>query len=209
MTQKTRLQLLLVDDHAVVREGYRRLLERVGEISVVEAGDATVAYTLFRKLNPQVVVMDISLPGASGLEALQKMLSFNPEARVLVFSMHEEAIFAKQALGLGAYGYVTKLSAPDVLVEALLSIARGKKFLSADIAQKLALLEGVRATPGLTERECDVLRLIAKGRTVQEIADLLQINAKTVANHQALLRQKLEAKTSIELVKRGRELKII
>lgn len=210
MTQKSRIRLLLVDDHAVVREGYRRLLERQGEITVVgEAADAAMAYTLFTSLNPQLVVMDISLPGTSGLETLLRLLTFNPEARILMFSMHEEAIFAKQALARGAYGYVTKASAPNVLVEAVLSVARGKKYLSADIAQKLALLEGTQTPLGLTQRECDVLRLIAEGRTVQEVAELLQINSKTVANHQAMLKQKLEAKTPIDLVKRGKDLGVI
>jgi DNA-binding NarL/FixJ family response regulator len=210
VTQKSRIRLLLVDDHAVVREGYRRLLERQGEITVVgEAADAAMAYTLFTSLNPQLVVMDISLPGTSGLETLLRLLTFNPEARILMFSMHEEAIFAKQALARGAYGYVTKASAPNVLVEAVLSVARGKKYLSADIAQKLALLEGTQTPLGLTQRECDVLRLIAEGRTVQEVAELLQINSKTVANHQAMLKQKLEAKTPIDLVKRGKDLGVI
>lgn len=209
MTQKSRIRVLLVDDHAVVREGYRRLLERQGEITVVgEASEANIAYTLFTSLDPQVVVMDISLPGTSGLETLRRMLTFNAEARILMFSMHEEAIFAKQALGWGAYGYVTKASAPHVLVEAVLSVARGKKYLSAEIAQKLALLEGTPAPGGLTARECAVLRLLAEGRTVQEIATILQINSKTVANHQAVLKQKLEARTLIDLAKRGKELGI-
>jgi DNA-binding NarL/FixJ family response regulator len=153
--------------------------------------------------------MDISLPGTSGLEILRRMLTFNPEARILMFSMHEETVFAKQAIGLGAHGYVTKASAPDVLLEAVVSVARGKKYLSAQIAQKLALLDSTAVPKGLTERERDVLRLIAEGRTVQEIADMLALNSKTVANHQAVLRQKLEAKTSIELVKRGKELGVL
>jgi len=210
MTQKDPIRLLLVDDHAVVREGYRRLLERLGEINVVgEASDAATACTLFTTLSPQVVVMDISLPGISGLEALRRIVSQDPHARVLIFSMHEEVIFARQALGMGAYGYVTKLSAPQVLVDAVLTVARGKKYLSAEMAQKVALTEGSAAKPGLTGRECDVLRLIAAGRTVQEIADLLRVNSKTVANHQTVLKQKLEARTAIELVKRGRELGIV
>jgi two-component system, NarL family, invasion response regulator UvrY len=209
--QENEIRVLLVDDHAVVREGYRRLLERQGDIVVVgEAADATAAYSLFTGLGRQlIVVMDITLPRTSGLETLRRMLTFNPKARILIFSMHEEAIFAKEALGAGAYGYVTKASAPEVLVEAVLSVARGKKYLSPEIAQKLALLGGSPAPRGLTERECDVLRFIAEGRSAQEIADLLQINTKTVANHQAALKQKLEAKTPVDLVRRGKELGVI
>jgi len=207
---KNRISVLLVDDHAVVREGYRRLLERHGDIAVVgEAGDAAMAHTLFTSLSPALVVMDISLPGTSGLEALRRMIAYEPAARVLMFSMHEDAVFARQALQIGAYGYVTKASAPTVLVEAVLSIARGKKYLSPEIAQKMALLEGTPATHGLTQRECDVLRLVVQGRSIQEIADALGLNSKTVANHQSALKQKLAAETTFELQRRASELGIV
>lgn len=207
---KSRISVLLVDDHAVVREGYRRLLERQGEIAVVgEAGDAATAHALFASLNPQIVVMDITLPGTSGLEAARRMLLYDREARILVFSMHEDTIFARQALQIGAYGYVTKASAPTVLVEAVLSIARGKKYLSPEIAQKMALGDGSAGSHELTERESEVLRLVIQGRTTQEIADILGLNSKTVANHQSVLRQKLAAETSIELLKRATELGLV
>jgi len=135
-----RVTVLLVDDHAVVREGYRRLLERHGDIVVIgEAADAAEAHALFRKLAPQIVVMDITLPGLSGIEAMRRMLEHEPDSRVLIFSMHEDAIFAKRALQAGAFGYVTKASAPGVLVEAVHTIASGKKYLSAAVAQALAL----------------------------------------------------------------------
>src|SRR5271168_2648143 len=149
--------VLLVDDHAVVREGYRRLLERQGEIAVIgEAADAATAYTWFCRLDPRIVVMDITLPGSSGIEAAARMLAHRPDARVLIFSMHEDAIFAKRALQSGAFGYVTKASAPNVLVEAVHAIAAGRKFLSADIARKLALrdfVDGPSAAEGLSARE--------------------------------------------------------
>jgi DNA-binding NarL/FixJ family response regulator len=201
---KSRISVLLVDDHAVVREGYRRLLERQGEIAVVgEAGDAATAHALFTSLNPQIVVMDITLPETSGLEAMRRMRIYSQDARVIIFSMHEDTIFATRALETGAYGYVTKASAPYVLVEAVVTVARGKKYLSPDIAQKMALSEGAATAQGLTERECEVLRLIVQGRTVHEIAATLGLNWKTVANHQSAVRQKLGAETGIELLKKA------
>jgi two-component system, NarL family, invasion response regulator UvrY len=206
---KNRISVLLVDDHAVVREGYRRLLERHGEIAVIgEAGDAATAHALFSSLEPQIVVMDITLPVTSGLEAMRRMLLFNPDARVLIFSMHEDTVFATRALQAGAFGYVTKASAPNVLVDAVLSIARGKKYLSPEIAQKVALREGSGYPNGLTQRESEVLRLIIRGQTVQEIADALGVNWKTVANHQSAVRQKLGAETTIELLRKAQELGI-
>jgi len=208
MTQNTdRLSVLLVDDHAVVREGYRRLLERHGEIAVIgEASDAASAHSLFISLAPRIVVMDITLPGPSGVEAMRSMLLHDPDARVLIFSVHEDAIFVRRALQAGAFGYVTKASAPNVLVEAVLSVARGKKYLSPDVAQSVALGEGAAYSHGLTQREFDVLRLIIHGRTIQEIADALGLNTKTVANHQTAVRQKLGADTTIALLRRASEL---
>lgn len=195
--------VLLVDDHAVVREGYRRLLERQGDIAVIgEAADAATAYTLFCRLEPRIVVMDITLPGTSGIEAAARMLAHRPDARVLVFSMHEDAIFAKRALQSGAFGYVTKASAPNVLVEAVHAIAAGRKYLSADVAGKLALrdfVDGPSATEGLSMREFEVLRQLAQGRSVKEIALSMGINAKTVSNHQSVIKQKLGVSSAIQL----------
>jgi DNA-binding NarL/FixJ family response regulator len=150
--------------------------------------------------------MDVTLPGTTGLEAMRRMLIYNRDARVLMFSMHEDTIFATQALRMGAYGYVTKASAPNVLVDAVLSVARGKKYLSAEIAQKIALIDGSSSPHGLTQRECDVLRLVVQGQTVQEIADALGLNYKTVANHQSAVRQKLGADTTIELLRKANAL---
>ena len=206
----TQVSVLLVDDHAVVREGYRRLLERHGNISVIgEAADAATAHSLFCHLDPQIVVMDITLPGSSGIEAMQRMLIYKREARVLIFSMHEEAIFARRALQAGAFGYVTKSSAPNVLMEAVLAIASGKRYLSADIAQTLALREVVvdhDTADGLSAREFEVLRQLAHGRSIKEIAQSMGLSPKTVANHQSAIKQKLGADTAIQLLKKVNEL---
>jgi len=201
---KKPITVLLVDDHAVVREGYRRLLERQGDILVIgEAADAAKAHALFSALHPQIVVLDITLPGTSGMEALRRMLVYRPGTRVLVFSMHEEAIFARRALQAGAFGYLTKASAPNVLVEAVHAVAQGKKYLSADIARKLALREAGVEQQGadkLSAREFEVLRLLAQGRSVKEIAESLGLNSKTVANHQSTIKQKLGATSALQLM---------
>src|SRR6202167_4575991 len=179
------VSVLLVDDHAVVREGYRRLLERRGDIVVVgEAADADKAYALFCRLEPQIVVMDITLPGTSGIESMRRMLLSKPDARVLIFSMHEDAIFARRALQAGAFGYVTKASAPNVLVDAINTVAAGKKYLSPEVAQKLALNEFIRdQADELSAREFEVLRLLAQGHSIREIAESMGLNPKTVSNH--------------------------
>jgi DNA-binding NarL/FixJ family response regulator len=207
---KKQITVLLVDDHAVVREGYRRLLERRGDIVVIgEAADAAQAHALFSALDPQIVVMDITLPATSGIEAMRRMLVYKSGTRVLVFSMHEEPIFARQALQAGAFGYVTKASAPDVLVEAVHAVAQGKKYLSADIARKLALREAdveQQRADRLSAREFEVLRLLAQGRSVRQIAESLGLNSKTVANHQSTIKQKLGADTAIQLLIRANEL---
>jgi two-component system, NarL family, invasion response regulator UvrY len=206
----SQVTVLLVDDHAVVREGYRRLLERQGDIAVIgEAADAATAHALFCCLNPQIVVMDITLPATSGIEAMRRMLIYKPDTRVLIFSMHEDAIFARRALQAGAFGYVTKASAPNVLVEAVHSVAGGKKYLSSDIAHKLALRDFAvdeAAADGLSAREFEVLRQLAQGRSVKEIAQSMGLNPKTVSNHQSAIKQKLGADTAIQLFKKAAQM---
>jgi DNA-binding NarL/FixJ family response regulator len=204
-SKNARVTVLLVDDHAVVREGYRRLLERHGDIVVIgEAADAAEAHTLFRQFAPQIVVMDITLPGISGIEVMRRMLEHEPAARVLIFSMHDDVIFAKRALQAGAYGYVTKSSAPNVLVAAVHTVASGKKYLSPAVAQDLALLAvsmDKAASNDLSAREFEVLRLLLQGHSISDIAQSLGINPKTVSNHQTAIKQKLGADTAIQLLR--------
>lgn len=201
----TAVTVLLVDDHAVVREGYKRLLERSGDIQVIgEAADATTAHALFCELSPQVVVMDIALPGVSGIDAMRRMLEKEPQTRVLIFSMYEDAIFASRALHEGACGYVTKASAPSVLVEAVHTVARGKKYISSAIAHDLALRSVAvdkAASDGLSAREFEVLRLLIQGQSIKEIARTMGLNPKTVANHQSAIKQKLGADSSFQLLR--------
>ncbi len=205
MNAATAIRVFLVDDHSVVREGYRRLLERSAGIGVIgEAANAADAYSEFQRLNPDVVVMDISLPGASGIEAMRRMLARDAGAKVLMFSMHEEAIFATRAFQAGALGYVTKASAPEVLVDAVRSVAAGKRYLSADMAQAIALQSvggGEARLNVLSNREFEVMRLLVAGDALATIAEKLQLSYKTVANHQSLIRQKLGVETHAQLIR--------
>jgi DNA-binding NarL/FixJ family response regulator len=204
MSAAANISVFLVDDHSVVREGYRRLLERSAGIEVAgEAANAADAYAEFQRLNPDVVVMDISLPGASGIEAMRRMLAREPRAKVLMFSMHEEPIFATRAFQAGAVGYVTKASAPEVLVDAVRAVAEGKRYLSPDMAQALALQSvggGGASLEVLSNREFEVMRLLVAGDTLVTIGEKLQLSYKTVANHQSAIRQKLGVETHAQLI---------
>lgn len=203
MNAKT-LRVLLVDDHAVVRAGFRRLLEQRGRIQIVaEAGDGEEAYARFLALAPDVVVLDLSMSGTSGLEFIRRALARDAGARVLVFSMHEDPALAERALLLGARGYVTKSSAPEVLAEAVAEVAAGRIYLSADIARALALLKLAgddHPMHRLSAREFEIFRLLVKGRTSGEIARILKLSAKTVANYHSLIKHKLGVDSDVELV---------
>ena len=197
--------VLLADDHAVVREGYRRLLERTSEITVVaEAGSGEDAYRLFVEHVPHVTVLDINLPGIGGLECARRILAREPQARILMFSMHEDVVFPSRALQMGARGYVTKSSAPEVLVEAVRLVAEGKLYISHDMAQELA----VQMLPGhdnplqaLSPREFEVFRLLVAGHSIGEIGRILSLSYKTVANHQSNIRAKLDVSNTAQVVR--------
>jgi two-component system, NarL family, invasion response regulator UvrY len=204
-----KLTVLLVDDHAVVREGYRRLLEEGGQITVIgESDTAEAALQQLERLNPDVVVMDIALPGISGIEALRRMRQSRPISRVLMFSMYEEAIYADRSMRAGASGYVTKASAPNVLVEAVHAVAAGGKYLSPDIAQVLAMQQVSKHDPlgDLSTREFEILRFLVEGLPVKDIAERMNLNPKTVANHQSIIRQKLGAESAVQLARLGAEI---
>jgi two-component system, NarL family, invasion response regulator UvrY len=201
--------VLLVDDHSVVREGYRRLLEHESGIKVVgEAADAVEACERALALEPDVVVMDIGLPGVSGIDAMRRMLAHRPTLRVLIFSMHDDAIFCSRALAAGALGYLSKASAPETLVQAVQAVARGKRYLSADVARNMSrtTAAGRSALDELTAREFEVLRLLAKGATLGSIAEKLGVSEKTVANHQSAIREKLGIRNGVQLARFAEQL---
>ncbi len=198
------VRIMLVDDHAIVRAGFRRLLEQHPDFQVVaEAADADRAYALFIEHEPDVIVMDVSMPGVSGLDGIRRILSRRPGARLLVFTMHEDASLAERAIQLGARGYVTKSNPPETLAAAVSEVVAGKLALSPDIAKSIAILKlSGQDNPLslLSTREFEIFRLLASGQAVPEIAQLLNLSAKTVANYHTLIKQKLHLSSDVELV---------
>jgi DNA-binding NarL/FixJ family response regulator len=197
--------IMLVDDHAVVREGYRSVLHKQPGLQVVaEAADGAGAYLLYKKMRPGLVIMDLTLPGAGGIEATRRIRQWDPAARILVFTMHQNAAFAVQAIRAGARGYVTKMSPPDTLVRAVHDVFAGRIALSPDIDHELALHRLAGAPPDaaslLTAREFEVLRLLIAEKTTEHIAELLCLSPKTVANMRYLIKCKLGVGSDIELV---------
>jgi two-component system, NarL family, invasion response regulator UvrY len=203
------ISILLVDDHPVVRQGYRRVLEHQGDFHVVaEADNAADAYAAFKTHAPDIVVMDISMPGASGLEAIRKIRLRGPRARILVFSMHSEAALVKATFDAGASGYVTKSSEPAVLIKAIRLVARGDRAMSDDVAQTLALQSLAptqSALDQLAEREIEILRQLAAGSTKEEIAANLNLSVKTVQNYHYQIKAKTGMRTDAQLVRLANE----
>ncbi|BBE73245.1 response regulator [Oharaeibacter diazotrophicus] len=195
-------RILLVDDHPIVREGYRRLVERQpGHVVVAEAGDGEAALAAFAAHAPDVVLMDISMPGAGGLAAVEAMVATEPRVRIVVVSMHQGAVFARKAMAAGARGFVSKSSPPEELVRAIAAVMAGRRALSSDMAQELAQtsLAGDEVA-SLTPRERDILGLFARGMNGRSIARNLGLSSKTVQNNLSQIRAKLGASGDADLV---------
>ncbi len=196
------LRVLLVDDHAVVRSGLRRLLES-SNATCAEAATGEEAYRRQSDFAPDVTVLDLALPGIGGIETLRRIVARDAAAKVLIYSMHDGIAFAHQALQCGARGYITKASAAEVLIDGIEAVARGQRFLSPDLAQSIAMsavMNSANPLTQLTARQFDVFRFFAEGCSIEEIAAILNLSAKTVANYQTQIRQRLEVATSVELV---------
>jgi DNA-binding NarL/FixJ family response regulator len=199
------VRILLVDDHAVVRAGYRRFLEQEPGYEVIAesaSGEEAYAWLQSQPELPDVVVLDLSMPGGGGLSTLRRMKIRWPLLPILVCSMHDHLAFAIQALRAGANGYMTKSSDPAFMAVAVRRVLAGGTALSPDIQAKLQSNAGSDAqqpTLGLSVREFEIFRLIAAGKSHEEIATLLNLSAKTVANNHSLIRQKLGISTDIEL----------
>jgi two-component system response regulator NreC len=198
-----RIRVVIADDHAVVRSGLRMLLEAQEDLHVVaEAGDVPTAMQVIRAHRPTVAVLDLNMPGGSGLEAIPSLRQSTPETAIVVLTMQDDPAFARQALQGGALGFVLKESADDELLEAIKLAARGDTYLNPRLGARLAAAPPQPEGPpdGLSERERDVLRLIALGHTNTEIGEQLYLSTRTVETHRAHIQQKTRRSTRAELV---------
>ncbi|MGZ5786938.1 MAG: response regulator [Ramlibacter sp.] len=200
-------RIVIADDHAIVREGLKRIVAEAVELQVVdEAADGTEVMRIVRERDFDVLVLDLSMPGRSGMELIKLVKAEKPKLRILVLSMHQELQYAVRAIKSGASGYLTKESAPAQLVQAIHKIAAGGAFISAEVAEQLAL----GAMPGaptaaphesLSDREFEVFQLLVAGASVTDIASRLKLSVKTVSTHKANLMQKLGLANQSELVR--------
>jgi DNA-binding NarL/FixJ family response regulator len=207
MNPSKRIRILLADDHAVLRAGLRALLTAQGDLEVVgEASDGAEAIHLTQTLRPDVVVMDIGMPGVSGIDATARIKRDSPAIKVLILSMHDDRGYLRQVLRAGASGYVLKKAADTELLAAIRAAARGEVFLDPTLAKALVdeVMEPKAASgeaPALSDREREVLRLLAHGHTNQQVADRLCISVKSVETYKARLMEKLGLKGRAELVR--------
>jgi two-component system, NarL family, invasion response regulator UvrY len=197
------IRVMLVDDHAVVRMGFKLLLQEAADIEVVaEAASGEEALKRYHELKPDVVVMDISMPGMGGLEAVSRLVAHNPNVRILILSAHEDSIHPKRLLKAGAAGYLSKRTAPEELIHAIQEVAAGKVFMDPALARVMAAQQLTGAqTPVdvLSDREFEVFMLLAKGQSVAQIATDLFVSPRTVGTHLYNIKQKLNAANSAEL----------
>ena len=196
------IRVMLVDDHALVRMGFRMLLADAHVVVVAEAGSGEEACRDYADVAPDVVVMDLSMPGMGGIEAVRRLLAQNPKARVLGLSAHEDTAHPQRVLRAGALGYLAKRSAPEALIAAVSAVARGERYVDQQTAQALAMaqIEGeTNPADALSEREFSVFMQLARGMTVAQIADNLKLSPSTVGTHLYHIKQKLNASNQSEI----------
>ena len=198
----SKVKVLLVDDHAIVRAGFRYQLENKQGYIVSEASSAEEAYALYDKIRPDVVVLDISMPGMGGIEGLRRLRCRYDDAQVLVLSMYDDPAFVARAMKMGARGYISKSSATDSLSSAIEKILGGEQYFSREILAQMNSKEDSAEieTFSLSPREFEVFRLLAEGQAVNQIAVNLNLSPKTVSNHRSHLLEKLKLKTTADLV---------
>ena len=186
---------MLVDDHAVVRTGFRLLLQAFADIEVIaEADSGEAACQMYESVAPDVVVMDIAMAGMGGIEAIKRLMAKDVKARILALSAHEDTSHPKRALQAGALGYLSKRSAPEVLIDAIRAIARGQRYLDAQIAQRMAV-QDIHGDKGpmdkLSPREFEVFLQLARGQSVAQISETLTLSTSTIGTHLYNVKQKL------------------
>ncbi len=199
----SQINVMLVDDHAVVRMGFKMLLESDNGIKVIaEAENGENAIKFYMEHKPDVVVMDITMPGIGGMEAIERIMAKDSNAKILVLSAHEDSVHPKRVLNAGAMGYLTKRSAAEEMIKAIRQVASGKKYIEASVAQQMAIqqLSGDQSPVDvLSEREFEVFMSLAKGKTTNEIAESLFLSPRTVGTHLYNIKQKLNANNSAEI----------
>jgi DNA-binding NarL/FixJ family response regulator len=202
MFRKTRI--LLVDDHAVVRQGFRLILNQEPDLEVIgEAGNGTDAVRMTLQLRPTLVIMDIAMPQVNGVEATRRIIEADPSARILILSMHKDAVYVRETLRAGAKGYLLKESIDSDLLRAVRAVAQGDGFLSPEVSGTVLHDYQQVADPfdQLTAREREVLQMLAEGKTAKEIATDLDISVYTVDAHRGRIMKKLGVKSSTEIVR--------
>lgn len=202
------MKVLLVDDHAIVRDGLRRLLATLGGEEVVDAADGREALALARSLRPDLAIVDLNLPGLGGLELIRRLAQDAPETLILVLSMHAEPLYVTRAMDAGAHGYLSKNVAPEELLAAVRKVAAGGRYVEGEVAQALAVRAAEADEPmgKLSPRDLEMLRLLAQGRSLAEIADSLGIGYKTVANSFTSIKAKLGVARTADLVRLALEM---
>ena len=197
------LNVLLVDDHSVVRMGFKMLIDSEKDMKVIaEAETGEDGIIKFQDIKPDVIVMDITMPGIGGLEAIERIIAKDKNAKILVLSAHEDSVHPKRVLSAGAIGYLTKRSAAEELINAIRTVGSGKKYIESSVAQQLAItqLSGENdPTEVLSDREFEVFISLAKGKSTNEIADTMCLSPRTVGTHLYNIKQKLNANNSAEI----------
>ena len=199
----SKINILLVDDHSVVRMGFKMLIENESDMAVIcEEESGELGITAFKEHKPNVVIMDITMPGMGGLDAIERIIAFDKKAKILVLSAHEDSVHPKRALSAGALGYLTKRSAAEELIKAIRSVNGGTKYLEPTISQQMAItqLSGENnPVEILSDREFEVFMDLAKGKSTNEIADTMCLSPRTVGTHLYNIKQKLNANNSAEI----------
>lgn len=201
------ISVLLIDDHKLIRVGIRKILEESAGITVAgEAESGEEGLRLAREHKPDVVLLDVNMPGIGGIEALRKLKAYDPDVRVIVVSVHAEEPMPSKMLEAGADGYMSKNRAADEVLAAVQKVSQGERYLTADIAQQLALGRfggGSQASPfdQLSEREMQVMLLVTRGRSIQDISDQLALSPKTVSTYRYRIYEKLDVHNDVELTR--------
>lgn len=200
-TQPT--SVLLIDDHTILREGYQRLLESAGFEVIGQSGNADDGYQAFITLQPTVCIIDLTMPGTSGLECIRRIYHRDKNARILVCSMHDETTLAMRAIELGALGYITKSCSSDVLIEAVKTVAEKGHYLATDIAHSIAMekhLKTDQKISSLSHQEFAIFTMVAKGMSVDEMSKGLSLSPKTVSNYKTNMMRKLGTIKLVDII---------